>query len=181
MEPISATHPIPLTAPTRVASFDALYREYRDEVFRWALRFSAGRQAWAEDVTHDVFLKLHARLDSLDTHELGAWLYRVTANQALARLRHESSWVTRFARLIIPGTSSPRPDEALELRDDASAAMAALEQLPPKERIAVSMHVLDGLSQREIARTLDLSEGYVSKLLARAWSKLRAAGWEVDE
>jgi RNA polymerase sigma-70 factor (ECF subfamily) len=43
------------------------------------------------------------------------------------------------------------------------------------------MHVLDGLSQREIARTLDLSEGYVSKLLARAWSKLRAAGWEVDE
>jgi DNA-directed RNA polymerase specialized sigma24 family protein len=121
LEPISATHPIPL-APTRVASFDALYRDYRDEVFRWALRFSAGRQAWAEDVTHDVFLKLRARLDSLDTHELGAWPYRVTANQALARLRHESSWVTRFARRLIPGASSPRPDEALELRDDASAS-----------------------------------------------------------
>lgn len=185
MEPV--TLPTPLTPLTDLdvgregVTFDALYRAHRDRVYRWAMRFSAGRTAWAEDVTHDVFLQLHRHLKRLDTDELGAWLYRVTANQALARLRHETSWVTRLARVFTPFDPVRRPDEALELRDDTSLAMAALEKLPPKERMAVTMHVLDELSQREIARTLGLSEGYVSKLLTRAWERLRADGWEVND
>jgi DNA-directed RNA polymerase specialized sigma24 family protein len=43
------------------------------------------------------------------------------------------------------------------------------------------MKVLDGASQREIARALDVSEGYVSKLIARSVERLAAAGWEVDD
>ncbi|MFO0593916.1 MAG: sigma-70 family RNA polymerase sigma factor [Myxococcaceae bacterium] len=162
-------------------TFEALYRSHRDQVFTWALRFSTGRAAWAEDVTHDVFLHLHRHLPKLDTDDLGAWLYRVTANEALARLRRESSWVSRLAKLFIPQETARLPDETLELREDTAEAMAALDRLPPKERMCVSMHVLDGLSQREIARTLQLSEGYVSKLLNRAWETLRNAGWEVDD
>ncbi|MFT3707113.1 MAG: sigma-70 family RNA polymerase sigma factor [Archangium sp.] len=184
MEPV--TLPTPLTPLTDLAAgepvtFEVLYRAHRDRVFRWAVRFAAGRTAWAEDVTHDVFLQLHRQLHRLDTDDLGAWLYRVTANQALARLRHDASWVTRVVRLFAPAEPIRRPDEALELRDDTSNALAALEKLPPKERVVVSMHVLDELSQREIARTLGLSEGYVSKLLARAWDRLRADGWEVND
>ena len=43
------------------------------------------------------------------------------------------------------------------------------------------MKLLDGKSGKEIADTLVMSEGYVSKLLARAWQRLRKAGWEVDD
>ncbi|MBL8910294.1 MAG: sigma-70 family RNA polymerase sigma factor [Archangium sp.] len=185
VEPV--TLPTPLTPLTDLSvgrepvTFDALYRAHRDRVYRWAVRFAAGRTAWAEDVTHDVFLQLHRHLHRLDTDDLGAWLYRVTANQALARLRHESSWVTRILKVFSANDPVQQPDEALERRDDASLAMAALEKLPPKERMCVSMHVLDELSQREIARTLGMSEGYVSKLLTRAWDRLRADGWEVGD
>ena len=66
-------------------------------------------------------------------------------------------------------------------QDDAAAAMRLLNTLPPKERMVLSMQVLDGHSQREIAWMLGFSEGYVSKLLARAWKSIRAAGWEVDD
>lgn len=164
------------------ATFADCYARHRDRVHRWAMRYAGGRSAWAEDVSHEVFVKLWSHLPELtDEAELGAWLYRVTANQALARLRHDASWVTRVVRLFSPAEPVRRPDEALELRDDTSNALAALEKLPPKERVVVSMHVLDELSQREIARTLQLSEGYVSKLLARAWERLRADGWEVDD
>lgn len=179
MEPISASTHLPedeLEAP----AFDDVYRAERDRVYAWALRYSGGRGAWAEDVTHDVFLQLHRNLRQLDLADVGAWLYRVTANVALNRLRREASWVGRLGRLLTFGEPT-RPDEALERRDDAAAALRLLDTLPPKERMALSMQVLDGLSQREIARTLGFSEGYVSKLLTRAWKTIRAAGWEVDD
>jgi len=179
MEPITASTALPAT-DDRVLVFDELYRAHRDRVYAWALRYGTGRVAWAEDVTHDVFLQLHGHLARLETDDLGGWLYRVTANTALARLRSEASWFGRLSR-VFSTDEADRPDDALERRDDAAAALRLLETLPPKERMAVSMHVLDGLTQREIARTLGLSEGYVSKLLARGWQKIRAAGWEVDD
>ena len=43
------------------------------------------------------------------------------------------------------------------------------------------MKLLDGASQRDIARTLEVSEGYVSKLIQRSMQRLAAAGWEVDD
>lgn len=176
---VSASTPIPadeLEAP----AFDDVYRAERDRVYAWALRYSAGRSAWAEDVTHDVFLQLHRNLRQLELNDVGAWLYRVTANVALSRLKREASWVTRLGRLLT--FSGPvRPDEALERQDDAAAALRLLNTLPPKERMVLSMQVLDGLSQRDIAKMLGFSEGYVSKLLARAWVSIRVAGWEVDD
>jgi DNA-binding transcriptional regulator LsrR (DeoR family) len=42
------------------------------------------------------------------------------------------------------------------------------------------MELLDGKKQREIATALKMSEGYVSKLLKRARSRVRISGWEVD-
>ena len=86
----------------------------------------------------------------------------------------------RLGRLLTFGAPL-QPDEALERQDDAAAALRLLNTLPPKERMVLSMQVLDGHSQREIARMLGFSEGYVSKLLTRAWASIRAAGWEVDD
>lgn len=175
-----ASSPLPLT-DDRALVFEEAYRAHRDRVYAWALRYGSGRRAWAEDVAHDVFLKLHRHLHRLDTDDLGGWLYRVTANVALGRLRSEASWLGRLKSLLASPAERDRPDEVLERRDDAAAALRLLASLPPNERMVVSMHVIDGLSQRDLAKTLGLSEGYVSKLLARAWVKIRAAGWEVDD
>ena len=55
----------------------------------------------------------------------------------------------------------------------------ALQSLPGQERVVLALKILDGLSQREIAALLSLSEGYVSKLVARATARLGAKGWKV--
>ena len=68
--------------------FTALYTRHRDRVYRWALRYSAGDAAFAEDVTQDVFIRLMDRLSHLeDVDALEGWLYRVTANRCLSKLR----------------------------------------------------------------------------------------------
>lgn len=180
MEPITATSPLIVTdASSR--QFDALYRAHRDRVYAWALRYGGGQRAWAEDVTHDVFVQLHRHLRRLDPEDLGAWLYRVTANVALGRLRRETGWTRALTHWFLPTPPPTQPDEWLELDEEARAALHALQALPARERLVVTMHVLDGRSQRDIARALSLSEGYVSKLLTRAWDQLRARGWEVAD
>jgi RNA polymerase sigma-70 factor, ECF subfamily len=160
--------------------FEALYAAHRDGVYRLGLRFGGGRSAWAEDLTHEVFLKLLANLPSLDApDDIGGWLYRVTANLAISALRREQSWKGKLERLFVgePATEPP-PDEALAREEEAAAAVVALRALPGPERVVLTMKVLDGMSQKEIASALSMSEGYVSKLVTRSWSRLRAAGWE---
>jgi RNA polymerase sigma-70 factor (ECF subfamily) len=162
-------------------TFEACYEAHRRRVFHLALRFGGGNASFAEDVTHDVFVKLLEHLPSLDERDdLGGWLYRVTANLSLTRLRRSRSILARFlpAYGAEARPSEARPDELFEQREEAAAAMDTLGRLPPRERVVLAMKLLDGKSQREIAEALRMSEGYVSKLLARAWEKVRAAGWE---
>ncbi len=165
------------------ATFERLYETHRREVYQWALRFGGGRTTWAEDVTHDAFLKLWQHLERVDTEEeLGGWLYRVTANLALSRLRRDRSFTSVLARFF---TEDEEPTDAadaeLTLKEDAREAVEALRGLPPREAMVLTMKVMDGKSQREIAEALSMSEGYVSKLAARGWDRLRAAGWEVSD
>jgi RNA polymerase sigma-70 factor, ECF subfamily len=171
-------------AQSRGPTFEACYRAHHRRVYHHCLRYGGGNASFAEDVTHDVFVKLLEHLPSLDDHEdLGGWLYRVAANLSLSQLRRSRSVLRRFLPAYgrdLPAIEPPL-DVAFEEREAANAALATLRTLPPRERVVLCMKVLDGKSQREIARTLALTEGYVSKLYARAWQRVRAAGWEGDD
>ena len=90
--PVSNAHAVAghQTHKARQEAFIACYREHHREVFRQGLRFGGGRRDFAEDLTQEVFIRLMARWDKLqDKHDVGGWLYRVTANLAVSRLRRE--------------------------------------------------------------------------------------------
>lgn len=182
------SHPAMLMVTRVAAPSDALFEEaydaHRRDVYRWAMRFAGGRVGWAEDLTHDVFLKLLEHLPRLDAStDLGGWLYRVTANLALTRLRRDRSLASRLGRFFTEDDEEPvaSPDAGLALREEAAEALAALKRLPPREAVVLTMKVIDGKSQKEIAEALEMSEGYVSKLVTRGWERIRAAGWEVSD
>ncbi len=171
------------SARTHEQAFATAYELWRGSVYRWALRFASGRTGWAEDITHDVFVRLLEHLPRLETsRDLGGWLYRVTANLALTRLRDDRSVGSRLLRFFTEEEPvEESPELSLCLKEDATDALAALRALPPKESVVLTMKVVDGKSQREIAELLSMSEGYVSKLLARAWARLRDGGWEAAD
>jgi RNA polymerase sigma-70 factor (ECF subfamily) len=165
-------------ADAAAAGIEELYEAHRHRVYGWAMRYAGGNRAFAEDLTQDVFIGLMRALETTQIADPAGWLYRSTANLAISRLRREGSLRTRLARLF-----SPPPPEApaTDQRAEAHQAMAVLATLPDQQRVALSMKILDGKSQREIAALLGLSEGYVSKLIDRAWAAVRAAGWEVPD
>ena len=179
MAATSQTFAVPFTELQRV-SFEEAWEAHRGRVFHWALRYGAGDRAWAEDVTHDVFLKLWSHLPRLEQQDdVGGWLYTVTARIAVSRLRAHHGLLSVLKKWFQP-SASDHPDEALHARRASAAALKALEALPDRERVVLCMVALDGLSQREVSMQLRLSEGYVSKLLQRSREHLRALGCEVD-
>lgn len=181
---LASAYPLELTLTDQQRlAFEACFKAHKDRVYRLGLRYGRGSESWAEDLTQDVFMKLLEELPYLSAHDdLGGWIYRVTTNAALSRLRREKSLIGRVHRLFAgPEEAEDRADDRLELSERAREAQQMLASLPPKERVVLSMKVLDGMAQREIARTLNMSEGYVSKLLARAWEKIKAAGYEVSD
>lgn len=161
---------------------DALYRRHHRLVYRLALRYGRGNVAWAEDVTHDVFLDLMKALATLtDRDHLEGWLYRTTSNRCLNRLRRDRFLALSPIRWLLGQDEADRSpvDEVTIARDDLRRALEALGTLPPKEQVAFSMFYLDGKEQEEIGKILGHSKGYVCKLIQRAVARLRDAGWEV--
>jgi len=163
--------------------FESCYREHWRQVYRMAMRYAGGRASWAEDLTHDVFIKLLEHMESIENREqIGGWLYRVTANLAISRLRRDRSWLGKMRSYSHePRRESKAADELFEHHRDAARALETLQTLPPREQLVVTMKLLDGKSQREIAQILDLSQGYVSKLLHRGLERVRRADWEVSD
>ncbi|WP_342373764.1 RNA polymerase sigma factor [Myxococcus stipitatus] len=180
-----ALHPkAPPTVPSRPVSFDALYEEHAEDVYIWAMRYAAGRSGWAEDITHDVFLKVWEHQAWLREEDVRGWLFRVTQNVAFSALRREKTFRQRIADLLFPSQptqTESTPEKDLVRREAVRSATAALDRLPGQERVVMALKILDDLSQREIAQLLSLSEGYVSKLISRAHGRLTAWGWEVED
>lgn len=159
-------------------TLDRLYRRHHRAVFHIALRYGLGDEEWADDIVQDVFVALLDRLPALDDHHhLDGWLYRVTTNRCLRKLRRD-----RFLRHDIMRwlrATGPREDPSVEgrvfARHDLERTRKMLATLPPRERVVVCMCHLDGKSQREVCEILGLSKGYVSKLLARGVARLEEA------
>ena len=179
-EAASARRPRPMRKPSEDAAtpFEQCYAAHRDQIYRLGLRYGGNRTAFAEDLTHDVFLKLLKSGPNLDEIEnIGAWLHTAAANLAVSRLRAEKSLLGRLSRWFTRaagGTEERSPQVMQELKESATLATRALASLPPRQRVVVCMKLLDGATQREIAEALAISEASVSRLLARARKRIEA-------
>lgn len=165
-------------------AFVKAYEQHSQRVLRLCLRYGGGSVHWAEDVTHDVFMRLLSHLPSLSqTQDVEGWLVTVATRLCLKRLERERSIFGRVLIRLSGGSAgaATAPDEIFELKEDAKAILAALQQLPARERMVMTQLLAEGKSQQEICESLGFSKGYVSKLATRGREQLKAAGWDVDE
>lgn len=147
------------------------YREHGASVFRVALRFGRGDRAWAEDLTHEVFIALQEDWDAIADHErVWGWLYRATTRRCLNRLRRERLFERPWIRWLAAGwrAAGPDPERVTLGRETLDAVFAQVAELPDKQRVVFCMRHFDEKKLSEIADVIGHSEGYVSKLLARA-------------
>jgi RNA polymerase sigma-70 factor, ECF subfamily len=145
-----------------------------------------GNVSWAEDVTQDVFVRLLESAASLDlSTPLEGWLLTVTYRLCVDRLKREHSVWGRVRAALMRSLETVAPPVAEARAADEGSVWRQLEaslgNLPPLERAAIVMKYMDERPQTEIAASLGLSKGYVSKLLTRGTSRLRELGWRSDD
>ncbi len=114
----------------------------------------------AADAAQETFIKAIGALASFrGDASLRTWLLRIAANTA----RSAGRKVTSRREVVLEPESTgagggPDPERVAVARTEAERAARALEQLPEKQRLAVSLRIYQDLSHREIAEVLDTSE-----------------------
>jgi RNA polymerase sigma-70 factor (ECF subfamily) len=166
------------------AAFDDAVGEHQRKVFTFA-RYLLSNREEAEDVTQDVLLRLWRNLDAVAPDRVGGWLLRVTRNACYDRLRHRKirrrSSVSDASIAAVETVASRAPDpEILAGASQLGARLvAAINDLREPQRSAVILREIQGLSYREIAEALEMTEATLRVTLHRGRRKLRTTLEEV--
>ncbi len=133
----------------------------------YAMRMLGGDRAEAEDVAQEAMLRLWKQAPQWRAGEarVTTWLYRVVANLCTDRLR-------KRRHVDIDSVAEPEDGRApvshrLMAEDRARALIAALAELPERQRQAVILRHIEGLANPEIAEILEISVEAVESLTAR--------------
>jgi RNA polymerase sigma-70 factor (ECF subfamily) len=155
-------------------AFDSLVRKHRAPILRYVLRLTRDRTS-AEDVTQEVFLRVYRYRSNYEpSAKFTTWLYRIASHAAFNWIRdhhrarsHEPLEGRHFV------DSSSRIDEWLAFQTSVSELLAAVQQLPDRQRQIVRLHKFEELGCEEIAERMGCSQQAIRSTLCRAYSNLR--------
>ncbi len=173
-------------------AFAGLVERHQDRLLAVCARLLGDREE-ARDACQEVFLRAFRKAGEYrPAGQVFTWLYRIAVNLCFNRLRRR-----RIVRFLPFATSRPGEEESVELdppdpgpdaarrllqRERWRATRRALDRLPVGQRLVVVLAKFEGLSYREIAAALSISEAAVESRLVRAMRTLeRAAPQEAGD
>ena len=166
-------------------AFDLVFNRYSNRVYRQAVRL-VGNEADAEEVVQDAFMLVYEKAKYFRGESaFSSWLYRITMNAALTKIRRHKKNETvnideYFPRFAADGHHAVRPvadwskelDQRLLDGEMKSIVRKAIDQLGAIDK-AILVSDLDGYSNKEIADALSLTIQAVKARLHRARLFLR--------
>ncbi len=164
-------------------AFTHLVESHQERLLRLCERL-LGDPEEARDATQDVFLKVYRKAGEVRPQgQIYTWLYRIAVNHCLNRLRRRR--LIRFLRFetnpeepdapsFDPPDTGPDPAAALETRQRWQATRKVIAKLPDNQRAVLILARFEGLSYRQIAEVLGITEGAVESRLFRAMRRIEA-------
>ena len=164
-------------------AFAAMVDEFSPKLFGLALRMLGDPQE-AEDVLQESFLKAFNAIGQFEGRStISTWLYRITSNEALMRLRKKKPALVSVDEPVQLGQGETVPRQLEDWcclpEDEFMTAEAmvqldqAMEELSPALKAAFVLRDLQGLTTEEAADTLEISESALKTRLSRARLQLR--------
>ena len=154
------------------SEFADLYHEHSRAVYYLALRYLGDPQR-AEDVTHDVFLKVYRKLDEFRGESaFRTWLYRITINHChnLQHSWHNRHIVTGAEEAVLDATPTTidSPLRILEIKELGERIQNTMDKLSPEYRLLLLLVADEELSYEEVAELTGQTADAVRGKLHRA-------------
>ena len=167
------------------AALSALVQSQQTYVYSIAMSLMHN-PADAADMTQEAFVRL---LRSLGTYraetKFTTWLYRLVTNICLDGLRRRGRPVESLDDTGGPGDDAPsagerladndrwtQPEQEVTLRESASEVRRALAELPPQQRLALTLHYFEDMRYEDIAETMHLPLNTVKSHIRRGKERL---------
>ena len=165
------------------AEFARLVEAFSPMIYRLGLKMLNNPQD-AEDILQETFIKAYRHIGNFDGRSsVSTWLYRIATNEALMSIRRKRPETISFD---VPSVYDTEPQEPLQIVDWCclpedefltSEGRARLDEaanrLPVSLRVVFILRDIEGLSTRETAEVLEISEMAVKTRLSRARLRLR--------
>ena len=157
-------------------AFDALFRRWAAPLLRYLGRMLRDAAA-AEELVQEVFLRVYGARERYEPQaRFSAWLYRIATNLALNELRRPRRRETH-ASIDEPGgpalaAEGPVAEAVLDARRLGARVEQELARLPERQRAALALTAVEGLSYADVAAALEISEAAVKALVHRARAAL---------
>jgi RNA polymerase sigma factor (sigma-70 family) len=157
-------------------AFASLYDRYFPRVYNY-MRLRSADALLADDLTAQVFERALLHLGSYDPREgvFAAWLFGIARNLWSDHLRRErrQAWLS-LAAIRPRAHGDPSPEESLIQAETQQALQRALQSLSERERDLLALKFAGGMTNRQIASLVGLSESNVGVFVFRALQRLRA-------
>ncbi len=163
-------------------AFKQLVDEYQDMVYNTALGI-VQQEDDADDITQEVFIQVFRSISSFKgDSKFSTWLYRITLSKAFdhekkkkrkKRFGFVQGLFDHDAELHSKESGFEHPGVKLENKEKAGQLFEALKLLPEKQRIAFTLHKLEGQRNEEVAEIMNTTVYAVEALMSRAKINLR--------
>jgi RNA polymerase sigma-70 factor (ECF subfamily) len=165
---------VQLVAANDMDALQALYERYGSIVFGMAQRILGDRQL-AEECTQDVFVALWRSAAKYEPKraQVSTWLIGIAKYRAIDLVRRRSARPADPYAEIWQGGESPDSADLVAAGDQAQRVAAAVAELPPPQREALTLAYFEGLSHSEIADRLSVPLGTVKGRIRLALDRLR--------
>lgn len=164
-------------------AFEEIYQMYHRRIYN-AVYGMLGDADDAQDVTQDVFIRLHYALPTLRADEaFSTYLYRIALNLCRDRARRKKR--VRFQSIDTPRAGEDGDVEPMDFPDNAklpeekltgdelqTRVREAVKTLSHDHKTVIMMHHFQGMEVNDIARILDIPTGTVKSRLARGRDQL---------
>jgi RNA polymerase sigma-70 factor (ECF subfamily) len=166
-------------------AIEVLIRRYQNYVFRLCYLVMRNEQD-AEDMTQETFIRAFRALPRFEIRKgtsFEAWLYRIAVNACRSRMRRKWYQVLPWPEPAPQMVAEPeeQPERQLLQGEQRDQILGAVDCLGEKHRLVIILRYYAGLSNEEIARTLDIPSGTVRSRLHIARRRLRDLLAEQEE
>lgn len=166
------------------SAYAKLLEEYQKLVFNTCLSFVPNVED-AEDIAQEVFVEVYNSIEKFKGNsKLSTWIYRIAVNKSLEFLRKKNTkkrfgFMQSMSGNVIPIDKSSyftefnHPGVQLENKEEREMLFKAINRLPETQKVVFTLHMIDGLSYKEVSEIAEKSISSVESLLFRARKGLR--------